>query len=162
MELLKKRKVRQAEWRLKAGSSWEGCPLGDLVFTDELGRHLVPDTVYDNLKRVVRSIGLPETRLHDLRHPNVKPRTQTFSTFLNFLRMHFTLLLGTFPSRRLHTEVFHFPDNFHLIIRIDIHPVNQRVRQPSRQATGTDYLPRQFCPGIFRFFIHLHLRGLHF
>ncbi len=78
MELVKKQKAHQAEWRLRAGSSWEGCPLGDLVFTDELGRHLIPDTVYDNLKRVVRSIGLPETRLHDLRHPNVKPTTQTF------------------------------------------------------------------------------------
>lgn len=68
MNLLKKQRTQQKEWRLKAGPAWEGCPLGDLVFTDELGHHLIPDTVYDNLKRVVKSIGLPETRLHDLRH----------------------------------------------------------------------------------------------
>ena len=68
MDILKAQKVRQAKWRLKAGPIWEGCPLGDLVFTDELGRHLVPDTVYENFKRIMRSLGFPETRLHDLWH----------------------------------------------------------------------------------------------
>ena len=68
MDILKAQKVQQAKWRLKAGPIWEGCPLGDMVFTDELGRHLVPDTVYENFKRIMRSLGFPETRLHDLRH----------------------------------------------------------------------------------------------
>lgn len=68
MDILKAQKVQQAKWRLKAGPAWEGCPLGDLVFTDELGHHLVPDTVYENFKRIMRSIGHPEARLHDLRH----------------------------------------------------------------------------------------------
>jgi len=65
------------------------------------------------------------------------------------------------PSRRLHTKVFHLPDDLHLIVRIDIHPVNQRVSQPSGQATGPNHLPRQLSPGAFRFFVHLHLRGPH-
>ena len=68
MDILKAQKVQQAKWRLRAGPAWEGCPLGDMVFTDELGRHLVPDTVYENFKRIMRSLGYPETRLHDLRH----------------------------------------------------------------------------------------------
>lgn len=85
MDILKAQKIQQAKWRLKAGPAWEGCPLGDMVFTDELGRHLVPDTVYENFKRIMRSLGFPETRLHDLRHPNVKSKTQNkihYDTFL--------------------------------------------------------------------------------
>lgn len=38
------------------------------VFTDELGRHLKPKSVYDEFKRIVSKMGIPETRLHDLRH----------------------------------------------------------------------------------------------
>ncbi len=68
MDALKAQQAKQAEWRLKAGPCWEGDALGDFVFTDELGRHLVPDTVYRNFKRIVKAVGLPETRLHDLRH----------------------------------------------------------------------------------------------
>ncbi len=68
IELLREQKRRQAEWRERAGECWEGCQLGDMVFTDELGRHLMPHTVYHNFKRVVVSIGLPNARFHDLRH----------------------------------------------------------------------------------------------
>lgn len=68
MDLLRGQRAKQAEWKLKAGACWSGDAQGDFVFTDELGRHLIPDTVYRNLKRVAKSIGLPETRLHDLRH----------------------------------------------------------------------------------------------
>ena len=38
------------------------------MFTDEVGHRLSPNTVYHNYKRLVASIGLPEARLHDLRH----------------------------------------------------------------------------------------------
>ena len=68
MELLRWQQGKQAEWRLQAGSCWEECPLGNMVFTDELGRHLMPHTVYHNFKKVVASIGLPNARFHDLRH----------------------------------------------------------------------------------------------
>lgn len=65
MDALKRHKVRQTEARLKAGPLWneEG-----FVFTDEVGHRLSPNTVYHNYKRLVASIGLPDARLHDLRH----------------------------------------------------------------------------------------------
>lgn len=65
MDLLRAQKRRQAEWRLKAGALWENS---GLVFTDELGNHLMPHTVYHNYKKVVAAIGLPNARFHDLRH----------------------------------------------------------------------------------------------
>lgn len=65
MQLLKIQKVRQAEWRLKAGSAWEKS---DLAFTDELGQFLWIHNVYRDFKKIVTSIGLPQVRLHDLRH----------------------------------------------------------------------------------------------
>jgi integrase len=40
----------------------------NLVFTYELGYHLYTQTVLKNFKKIVASIGIPETRFHDLRH----------------------------------------------------------------------------------------------
>ncbi len=65
MELLRRQWSSQAEWRLRAGPAWEDS---GLVFTNELGEHLSPYTVYKNYKRLVASIGCPEARFHDLRH----------------------------------------------------------------------------------------------
>lgn len=65
MELLHRQRSRQAEWRLRAGPAWEDS---GLVFTNELGEHLSPYTVYHNFKRLAASIGIPEARVHDLRH----------------------------------------------------------------------------------------------
>lgn len=65
MELLHTQRKRQIEWRLKAGPLWEDT---GLVFTDELGRHLMPHTVYHNFKHIVTDMGLPDVRFHDLRH----------------------------------------------------------------------------------------------
>lgn len=63
--MLKKHRSRQAEARLKAGPLWQDS---GFVFTDELGRHLSPCTLYHSYKRIAASIGLPASRLHDLRH----------------------------------------------------------------------------------------------
>lgn len=63
--LLKKHKAQQSANRLKAGSLWQE---GNYVFCNEVGEHLSPHTVYHNYKRIVASIGLPDARLHDLRH----------------------------------------------------------------------------------------------
>ncbi len=41
-----------------------------------MGKHFSPSTVYHEYKRLVASIGLPDARLHDLRHPNVKFKTK--------------------------------------------------------------------------------------
>ena len=65
MAILKDQRRRQLESRLLAGPAWEDS---DFVFTDELGHHLVPHTVYHNFKKIVESIGYPTTRFHDLRH----------------------------------------------------------------------------------------------
>lgn len=65
MGLLKNQRKRQAEDQLKAGPLWHG---DGFVFTDALGQHLSPNTVYESFKRVVARIGRPDARFHDLRH----------------------------------------------------------------------------------------------
>lgn len=65
VEVLRKHRQRQAEERLRAGSLWQNT---GLVFCNEVGEHISPHTVYDNYKKIVTSIGLPNARLHDLRH----------------------------------------------------------------------------------------------
>ena len=63
--LLKKHKAKQSADRLKAGPAWQDH---NFVFCNEIGEHLSPHTVYHNYKRIVASIGMPDARLHDLRH----------------------------------------------------------------------------------------------
>ena len=65
VKLLKRHKAQQAEAQLKAGPLWEDT---GFVFCNEIGERLSPNTVYHNYKRLVASIGLPQARLHDLRH----------------------------------------------------------------------------------------------
>lgn len=66
MQLLRNQRCRQELWQLRAEGAWDNND--NLVFTDELGRHLMPHTVYHNYKKVVASIGYPNARFHDLRH----------------------------------------------------------------------------------------------
>ena len=47
----------------------------DLVFRNEIGDRLSYRTVYDCFKRVVKALGFGDARIHDLRHPYVKPAT---------------------------------------------------------------------------------------
>lgn len=63
--LLKKHRAQQLRDRLRAGPVWKDH---GFVFCDEAGGHLSPNTVYHNFKRLAASIGLPDARLHDLRH----------------------------------------------------------------------------------------------
>lgn len=65
MATLREQKRQQAEWRLQAGQAWEDS---GLVFTDELGHHLARQTVYQQFKKIVNSIGIPATRFHGMRH----------------------------------------------------------------------------------------------
>ena len=78
-EYLYAERVKQMENRLSAGAAWSNPD--DLVFTDESGRHYAISTFYKRFKKIVAAIGRPDTRPHDLRHPNVKHRTKNFSTF---------------------------------------------------------------------------------
>lgn len=66
MDMLKKVKIRQSEYRLKAGTSWLNTD--ELVFTNNLGKHIATFTLYKHFKETVTKIGLPEMRFHDLRH----------------------------------------------------------------------------------------------
>ena len=63
--VLKKHRAQQLRDRLKAGPLWQD---NGLVFCNGIGERLSPHTVYNNYKRIVASIGLPDARLHDLRH----------------------------------------------------------------------------------------------
>ena len=65
MKLLQAQKVQQAEQRLMAGPAWEDS---GLVFTNEFGRYVSYRAIFDCFKRIVKRIGLPDARIHDLRH----------------------------------------------------------------------------------------------
>ena len=65
MKLLQAQKVQQAKQRLMAGPAWEDS---GLVFTNEFGRYVSYRAIFDCFKRIVKRIGLPDARIHDLRH----------------------------------------------------------------------------------------------
>ena len=65
------------EQRKKSGSS-------PYVFPSPTGGSISPDSVLHMLHRVLKRAGLAQVRFHDLRHPNVKPRTKNICyTFVN-------------------------------------------------------------------------------
>lgn len=66
MDVLRQQRRKQNEDRLLAGGAWEND--WNLVFTNELGGHLCAPTVYNHFKRIVKEIGLPDVRFHDMRH----------------------------------------------------------------------------------------------
>ena len=66
MRILKDQQQKQLEERFRAQGAWSND--WNLVFTDELGRHLSAVTVYNNFKRLAKQAGFPEARFHDLRH----------------------------------------------------------------------------------------------
>ena len=73
MKLLERRKCEQAEQRFMIGDLWEGWNSAEerktaLVFTSAIGKNLHPQTVYSHYKKLAAQIGVPESRVHDLRH----------------------------------------------------------------------------------------------
>lgn len=65
-DILKKVQHDQVQNRLLHGDVYSNP--NNLVFTDEIGKHLSHSTVYHTFKRHIASVGIPEMRLHDLRH----------------------------------------------------------------------------------------------
>lgn len=65
MTLLRQQKHVQTQMRLTAGPAWQES---GLVFTNEFGRYISLRAVFDCFKRTVRKVGLPNLRIHDLRH----------------------------------------------------------------------------------------------
>ena len=59
-------KRRQYEWRLRSGAEWSNP--NNLVFTNECGRNLATTTVWKHFKKIAQSIGVGDSRFHDLRH----------------------------------------------------------------------------------------------
>ena len=73
MKLLERRKCEQAEQCFMVGDLWEGWNSAEerktaLVFTSAIGKNLHPQTVYSHYKKLAAQIGVPESRVHDLRH----------------------------------------------------------------------------------------------
>ena len=65
--LLKVRRTRQREERLRAGAGWAGNEL-NLVFTTVAGAPLYSANVTRAFQKAVEDAGLPRQRFHDLRH----------------------------------------------------------------------------------------------
>jgi integrase len=65
VEVLRRHRREQAERRLMVGEAWQDR---DLVVDEGDGAPLSPDAVSRAFYRLVRSLGLPGLRLHDLRH----------------------------------------------------------------------------------------------
>lgn len=62
---LRRARRQQLENRLRYGECWENS---GFVFTDDLGGHLKPKSIYQGFKHIAEEIGIPEARFHDLRH----------------------------------------------------------------------------------------------
>ena len=65
LNVLRRQKRTQNEWRLRAGSSWEDK---GYVFTNEIGEHIKRQTIYKQFKDIVTTIGCPDATIHSLRH----------------------------------------------------------------------------------------------
>lgn len=65
IQLFRLQKLEQNSMRMEAGDAWEEH---GLIFTNQTGGYLSYRTVYDCFKRIIRNIGAPATRFHDLRH----------------------------------------------------------------------------------------------
>lgn len=65
VDTLRRHHVSQLERRLAVGTAWVDR---DLVFPDEDGDFLVPVTLLRRFRRLLKEVGLPRIRFHDLRH----------------------------------------------------------------------------------------------
>lgn len=64
--VLREHRRRQSEERLRAGPLWNNEH--NLLFVDELGKRLKPETVTRRFNARTKASGLPRIRFHDLRH----------------------------------------------------------------------------------------------
>ena len=66
MNVLYRVKKQQATWKLQYGEIFQN-PM-NLVFTHPSGDYLNPNTVYNHFKEIMKKIGYPDVRFHDMRH----------------------------------------------------------------------------------------------
>lgn len=62
---LKQYQLQQKELKLKMANLYKDS---NLVFCNEFGRHLDSSNIRKKLKKILKNIGLPDRRFHDLRH----------------------------------------------------------------------------------------------
>ncbi|MBO0790892.1 MAG: site-specific integrase, partial [Ktedonobacteraceae bacterium] len=65
VEILRVHRERQDQMRRQAGSQWKGM---NVVFSDEHGGFIEPVRFHRHFKKVLKLAGLPDVRIHDLRH----------------------------------------------------------------------------------------------
>jgi integrase len=65
VEALRQHRIKQLEAKLQIGAAWQEH---DLVFCTSLGTPLIPNRALELFKRLLKKAGLPDMRLHDLRH----------------------------------------------------------------------------------------------
>ena len=105
---LRKIKRKQSEMKLQVGDKWENKE--DFVFTNDFGRHLSKNTVYNNFKMCAEKAGIPETRFHDLRHTYATLALQqgvdmkTVSSNLGHATVAFTLDVYGHVSEQMQKE----------------------------------------------------------
>lgn len=73
MGLLERQYREQAAQRLKMGDMWQGWQTAEerrtaLVFTTPEGKYISQTSLRYHFKKVVKAIGAPDSRVHDLRH----------------------------------------------------------------------------------------------
>ena len=66
LNIFRQMKVRQAEQKLKAGSSFRNKR--NFIFTRDDGEPVSASTLYHHYKKIVLAMDLPEVRFHDARH----------------------------------------------------------------------------------------------
>ncbi len=66
MDILRDARAEQLQNHLASGINWQNE--NNLVFTNEKGHFVYPQTVYKKFKQIATQIGRPDARFHDLRH----------------------------------------------------------------------------------------------
>jgi integrase len=66
MDILCEVRTKQLQNHLASGTTWKNEY--NLVFTNEEGHFVYPQTVYKKFKNIAAQIGRPDARFHDLRH----------------------------------------------------------------------------------------------
>ena len=66
MDILCEVRTKQLQNHLASGTTWKNEH--NLVFTNEEGHFVYPQTVYKKFKQIAAQIGRPDARFHDLRH----------------------------------------------------------------------------------------------
>lgn len=66
LDVLRKQKIQQEMWKKQLGEKYSNPD--NLVFTTETGRYVNNVMLYQRFKYIMRKLGKPEMRFHDLRH----------------------------------------------------------------------------------------------